>query len=121
MIQKGTNLTIADNTGARKIRVIQVLGGTRRRYARIGDVVVATVKEAEPGKEVKKKSIIKAVIVRSRKCFSREDGSYISFDSNDAVVIEGKNVKGNRIFGPVPRELKRKGFGSIVSLAKYVV
>lgn len=121
MIQKGTNLTIADNTGARKIRVIQVLGGTRRRYARIGDIVVATVKEAEPGKEVKRKSVVKAVIIRSKKPFSREDGSYISFDSNDAVIVEGKNLKGNRIFGPAPRELKRKGFGSIVSLAKYVV
>lgn len=121
MIQKGTNLTIADNSGAKKIRVIQVLGGTGRRYAGIGDVIVASVKEAEPGKEVKRKSVIRAVIVRTVKPFSREDGSYICFDSNDGVIVDGKNAKGNRIFGPIPRELKQKGFGSIVSLAKYVV
>ena len=121
MIQKGTNLTIADNTGAKLIRVIQLLGGTRRRYACIGDVVVASVKEAEPGKEVKKKQVVKAVIVRQKKAFLRMDGSYVRFDSNDAVIVEGANIKGNRIFGPIPRELRQKGFGSIVSLAKHVV
>lgn len=121
MIQKGTNLQIADNSGARHIRVIQILGGTRRRYARIGDLVVASVKEAEPGKEVKKKAVVKAVIVRQARPFLREDGSYISFDSNDAVIVDGMNPKGNRIFGPIPRELKKRGFTSIVSLAKYVV
>lgn len=121
MIQKGTNLAVADNTGARAIRVIQVLGGTRRRYARIGDIVVASVKEADPGKEVKKKQIVKAVIVRQRSALLRSDGSYVRFDTNDGVIVDGLNPKGNRIFGPVPRELRQKGFGSIVSLAKHVV
>lgn len=121
MIQKGTNLLVADNSGAKHIRVIQVLGGTRRRYARIGDIVVASVKEAEPGKEVKQKAVVKAVIVRQTRPFLREDGSYIRFDTNDAVILDGTTPKGNRIFGPIPRELKKRGFGSIVSLAKYVV
>ncbi|MBI3335876.1 MAG: 50S ribosomal protein L14 [Candidatus Portnoybacteria bacterium] len=121
MIQKGTNLNVADNTGAKRIRVIQVLGGTGRRFARIGDVVTVSVKEAEPGREIKKKAVLKVVIVRTKVPQLREDGSYIRFDSNDAVIVDGFNPKGNRIFGPVPRELKKKGFGSIVSLAKYVV
>lgn len=121
MIQKGTNLTIADNSGAKSIRVIQLLGGTKRRYARIGDVVVASVKEAEPGKEVKKKQVVRAVIVRQKSAFSRADGSYVRFDSNDGVIVDGVNPKGNRIFGPIPRELRQKGFGGIISLAKHVV
>jgi len=121
MIQKGTNLNVADNSGAKRIRVIQLLGGTRRHFVSIGDVVVVSVKEAEPLREVKKKAVVKAVIVRIKKPFLRDDGSYIRFDSNDAVLVDGFNPKGNRIFGPVPRELKQKGFGSIVSLAKYVV
>ena len=121
MIQFGTNLKIADNTGAKSIRVIKVLGGSRRRYARIGDIVTASIKEAEPRKLVKKKDIIRAVIVRQKKSSRRKDGSYIRFDENAAVILDGLNPKGNRIFGPIPRELKDKGFTKIVSLAKEVL
>lgn len=121
MIQKGTKLNVADNSGAKLLGVIEILKGTRHRYASLGDVVVASVKEAEPGKEVKKKNVVKAVIVRQRKPFRRSDGSYITFDENAAVLVEGANPRGNRVFGPIPRELKQKGFGAIVPLAKYVV
>ena len=121
MIQFGTNLKIADNTGAKSIRVIKVLGGSKRRYARLGDIVTASVKQAEPRKAVKKKEIVKAVIVRQKKAYRRKDGSYIRFDENAAVILEGKNPKGNRIFGPIPRELKDKGFPKIISLAKEVL
>jgi len=121
MIQFGTNLKVADNSGAKHIRVIKVLGGSKRRYASIGDIVVASVKNAEPRKSVKKKDVIKAVIVRQKKPLRRKDGSYISFDENAAVIIDGQNPKGNRIFGPIPRELKDKGFQKIVSLAKEVL
>jgi large subunit ribosomal protein L14 len=121
MIQFGTNLKVADNTGAKSIRVIKVLGGSRRRYAGIGDIVTASVKIAEPRKTVKKKEIVKAVIVRQKKALRRKDGSYIKFDDNAAVILEGMNPKGNRIFGPIPRELKEKGFNKIISLAKEVL
>jgi len=121
MIQVGTNLKIADNTGAKAIRVIRVLGGTKRRYAQIGDIVVASVKLAEPRKIVKKKEIVRAVIVRQRKAFRRKDGTYIRFDDNAAVILDGKEPKGNRIFGPVPRELKDRGFAKIISLATEVL
>lgn len=121
MIQFGTNLNVADNTGAKKIRVIKVLGGSRRRYARIGDVVTVSVKEAEPRKLVKKKDVVKAVIVRQRQPFRRKDGTYIRFDDNAAVILEGMNPKGGRIFGPVPRELRDRGFVKIVSLAPEVL
>ena len=121
MIQAGSNLKIADNTGAKSIRVIKVLGGSRRRYARIGDIVTASVKVAEPRKVVKKKDIVKAVIVRQKKSIRRPDGSYIRFDDNAAVILDGYNPKGGRIFGPIPRELKDKGFGKIVSLAPEVL
>jgi len=121
MIQFGTNLKIADNTGAKSIRVIKVLGGSRRRYARVGDIVTASVKQAEPRKTVKKKEIVRAVIVRHRKPIRRKDGSYIQFDENAAVIVDGVNPRGNRIFGPIPRELKDKGFVKIVSLAKEVL
>jgi large subunit ribosomal protein L14 len=121
MIQVGTNLKIADNTGAKLIRVIRVLGGTRRRYAQIGDIVVASVKLAEPRKIVKKKEVVKAVIVRQRKTYRRKDGSYIRFDDNAAVILTGEEPKGNRIFGPVPRELKDRGFVKIISLAVEVI
>ncbi len=121
MIQVGTNLKVADNTGAKLIRVIKVLGGTRRRYARIGDIVTASVKEAEPRKMVKKKDIVKAVIVRQKTPVRRPDGSYIRFDENAAVILEGKEPKGGRIFGPIPRELKDKGFNKIISLASEVL
>ncbi|MBU2564269.1 50S ribosomal protein L14 [Patescibacteria group bacterium] len=121
MIQFGTNLKVVDNTGAKHIRVIKVLGGSKRRYARVGDIVVASVKVAEPRKTVKKKDIIKAVIVRQKKPLRREDGSYISFSENAAVIVDGFIPRGNRIFGPIPRELKARGFVKIVSLAKEVL
>ncbi len=121
MIQAGSNLKIADNTGAKSIRVIKVLGGSRRRYARIGDIVTASVKVAEPRKLVKKKDIVKAVIVRQKKSIRRPDGSYIRFDENAAVILDGMTPKGGRIFGPVPRELRDKGFTRIISLAPEVL
>lgn len=121
MIQAGTKLKVADNTGAKIIQCFKVLGGSRRRYAQIGDIIVASVKEAEPRKSVKKKDVVKAVVVRQRKALRRSDGSYIRFDENAAVIVEGFNPKGGRIFGPVTRELKEKGFDKIVSLAPEVL
>lgn len=122
MIQQMTKLNVADNSGAKTLQVIKVLGGSRRRYAYIGDVIVATVKDAEPRKAVKKKSVIKAVIVRQAAPLRRKDGSYIRFDDNAAVVIDkGKEIKGGRIFGPVARELRERGYAKIVSLAKEVL
>jgi large subunit ribosomal protein L14 len=123
MIQQETRMKVADNSGAREILVIQVLGGTRRRYGRVGDVVVATIKSATPQGSVKKSEIVKAVIVRCSKEFRREDGSYIRFDDNAAVILDtdGHNPKGSRIFGPVARELREKGFTKIVSLAPEVL
>ena len=121
MIQAGTNLKIADNTGAKLIRVFKILGATRRRYAQIGDVVVASVKIAEPRKTVKKKEIIKAVIVRQKKALRRKDGTYIRFDDNAAVLVVGLEPRGNRIFGPVARELKDRGFDKLISLASEVL
>ena len=121
MIQAETKLKVADNTGAKIIQCFKVLGGSRRRYAQIGDIVVASVKEAEPRKTVKKKDIVRAVIVRQKKTYRRKDGSYIRFDENAAVIVDGFNPKGGRIFGPVPRELKEKGFDKIVSLAPEVL
>ena len=122
MIQEYTMLEVADNTGAKKIRCFKVLGGTRRRYARIGDVVVASVREATPDATVKKGAVVKAVIVRTTKELAREDGSYIKFDSNAAVIInpQGEPV-GTRIFGAVGRELRKKGFMKIISLAPEVL
>jgi large subunit ribosomal protein L14 len=121
MIQFGTNLEVADNTGAKSIRVIKVLGGTRRRYAQIGDIITASVKVAEPRKTVKKKEIVRAVIIRQKKALRRQDGTYIRFDDNAAVILAGTEPRGNRIFGPVPRELKDKGFTKIISLATEVL
>lgn len=121
MIQAGTRLKVADNSGAKLIQCFKVLGGSRRRYARIGDIIVASVKSAEPRKAVKKKDVVRAVIVRQKQPFRRADGSYIRFDENAAVIIEGSNPKGGRIFGPVTRELKEKGFDKIVSLAPEVL
>lgn len=122
MIQEQTILTVADNSGAKKIRCFRVLGGTKRRYARIGDVIVASVQVAEPRKPVKKGDVIKAVIVRQRKPFRRTDGSYVKFDENAAVLInEKKEPRSTRIFGPVPKELKAKGYNSIVSMAQDVI
>ncbi|HEY5573361.1 MAG TPA: 50S ribosomal protein L14 [Anaerolineales bacterium] len=123
MIQQESRLRVADNTGARELLVIHVLGGSRRKYGRIGDVVVATVKSATPQGSVKKSDVVHAVIVRCAKEWRREDGSYIRFDDNAAVVLDldGRNPKGTRIFGPVARELREKGFMKIVSLAPEVL
>ena len=122
MIQQQTVLKVADNTGAKEIMCIRVLGGTARRYANIGDVIVACVKKAAPGGVVKKGEVVKAVVVRSKKGLKRADGSYIKFDENSAVIIkEDKNPKGTRIFGPVARELREKQFMKILSLAPEVI
>jgi large subunit ribosomal protein L14 len=123
MIQHETRLKVADNTGAREILVIHVMGGTRRRYARIGDVIVGTVKSASPQSSVKKSEIVKAVIVRTAKEWRRADGSSIRFDDNAAVILatDGENPLGSRIFGPVARELREKGYMKIVSLAPEVL
>ena len=123
MIQQETRLKVADNTGARELLVIHVMGGSTRRYGRVGDVVVATVKSAAPQGTVKKSDIVKAVIVRTAKEWRRDDGSTIRFDDNAAVILDtdGKNPRGTRIFGPVARELREKGFMKIVSLAPEVL
>ncbi len=122
MIQQETRLNVADNSGAREVLVIKVLGGTRRRYANIGDVVVVAVKKATPGGIVKKGDVVKAVVVRTVSGLRRPDGSYIKFDDNAAVIIkEDLNPRGTRIFGPVARELRDKNFMKIVSLAPEVL
>ncbi|MDP3004044.1 MAG: 50S ribosomal protein L14 [Candidatus Azambacteria bacterium] len=121
MIQDRTILKVADNTGAKTIRVFKVLGGTRRRYAQLGDIVVASVQEAEPRKAVKKKDVVRAVIVRQKKAYRRKDGSYIRFDDNAAVIIDGLEPRGGRIFGPIARELREKGFIKLISLASEVL
>jgi len=123
MIQQESYLKVADNTGARELMVIHVMGGSTRHYGAVGDVVVATVKSATPQGTVKKSDIVRAVIVRCAKEWRREDGSYIRFDDNAAVILEtdGHNPKGTRIFGPVARELREKGFMKIVSLAPEVL
>ena len=122
MIQQYTRLKVADNSGAREIMCILVPGGTRRRYARVGDVIVASVKQAQPGAAVKKGDVVRAVVVRVAKQYGRPDGSYIKFDENAAVILSDKqNPRGTRIFGPVARELREKNFMKIVSLAPEVV
>ena len=122
MIQKYSRLKVADNSGARQIMCIQVLGGTRRRYARVGDVVVASVKQAQAGAAIKKGDVVKAVIVRTAKGWQRDDGSTIRFDDNAAVVLaDTENPRGTRIFGPVARELRERRFMKIISLAPEVV
>ena len=122
MIKQETRLNVADNTGAKEILCIRVMGGSFRRTANIGDVIVASVKAASPGGVVKKGDVVKAVIVRSKKGLRREDGSYIRFDENAAVIIkDDKSPKGTRIFGPVARELREKDFMKIISLAPEVL
>ena len=122
MIQMQTRLKVADNTGAKELMCIRERGGTRRKYAKIGDVVVASVKKASPGGTVKKGDVVKCVIVRSAKGVRREDGTYIRFDENAAVIIkEDKNPRGTRIFGPVARELRDKDYMKILSLAPEVL
>jgi large subunit ribosomal protein L14 len=119
MIQQESRLRVADNTGAREVLVIRVLGGSRRKFGSVGDMIIATVKAATPQGSVKKGDIVRAVVVRTAKEYRRQDGSYIRFDDNAAVILDGqtKNPKGTRIFGPVARELREKGFMKIVSLA----
>ena len=122
MIQQESRLIVCDNSGAKEILCIRVLGGTRRRYANVGDIIVATVKHASPNGTVKKKSVIRAVVVRTRNTIRRKDGSTIKFDDNAAVVInENKDPKGTRIFGPVARELREANFLKIISLAPEVI
>lgn len=122
MIQQQTILNVADNTGAKQIMCIRVMGGSYRRYANIGDIIVAAVKDATPGGVVKKGDVVKAVVVRTRKGLRRPDGSYIRFDENSAVVIkDDKSPRGTRIFGPVARELRDKDFMKIISLAPEVI
>ncbi len=122
MVQQQTLLKVADNSGAKEIMCIRVLGGTGRRYANIGDVIVASVKKATPGGAVKKGEVVKAVVVRTKKGVRRDDGTYIRFDENAAVIIkEDKSPKGTRIFGPVARELRAKDFTKILSLAPEVL
>jgi len=122
MIQQESRLKVADNSGAKEILCIRVLGGTGRRYAHVGDIIVATVKEANPTGTVKKKSVIKAVVVRTKNQIKRKDGSTICFDDNAAVIInDDKTPKGTRVFGPVPRELRDLGYAKIISLAPEVL
>ena len=122
MIQEESYLKVADNTGAKEIKAIRVLGGSRRKYGNIGDVIVASVRKAAPGGTVKKGDVVKAVIVRSKRGVRREDGSYVRFDENAAVIIkEDRNPKGTRIFGPVARELREKDYMKILSLAPEVI
>jgi len=123
MIQPRTMLKVADNTGAKIIQCFRVLGGTRARYAKVGDVIVGTVKEAEPRRQVKKHDIVRAVVVRQRKTLRRSDGSYIRFDDNAIVILEGKtkDPKGGRVFGPIAKEVKEKGFAKVAALAEELV
>lgn len=121
MIQPQSKLKVADNSGAKMVQCFKILGGSKRRYAQIGDILVAAVKVAEPRKQVKKGDVVKGVVVRQKKAFRRKDGSYIRFDENAVVLVDGKEPRGGRIFGPVARELKEKGFDKIVSLAPDVL
>jgi large subunit ribosomal protein L14 len=122
MIQQETRLVVCDNSGAKEILCIRVLGGTRRRYAHVGDIIVATVKQAAPNGTVRKKSVVKAVVVRTKDQIRRRDGSTIRFDDNAAVIIgDDKQPRATRIFGPVPRELRERGYNRIISLAPEVL
>lgn len=122
MIQEGTKLKVADNTGAKEVACFKVLGGSRRRYARLGDVIVCSVKVATPGGAVKKKEVVRAVVVRMKDNYRRKDGSWISFDENAAVIISKKGEPvGTRIFGPIAREMRDRGYMKIISLAPEVV
>jgi large subunit ribosomal protein L14 len=122
MIQEYTRLKVADNTGARVIMCFKVLGGTRRKYAHVGDIIICSVKDAAPGGTVKRKEVVRAVVVRTAKEYRRPDGSYIRFDDNAAVILDAEqNPRGTRIFGPVARELRDRGFMKIVSLSPEVL
>lgn len=122
MIQEETRLTVADNTGAKSLLAFRILGGTKKKYARVGDIIVCSVKSAIPGGSIKKGEVVKAVVVRTKKEFRRPDGSYIRFDENSAVILDDKGEpKGTRIFGPIARELREKGYMKILSLAPEVL
>ncbi len=123
MIQERSILKVADNSGAKVVRCFRVLGGSRRRYAEIGDVIIASVQVAEPRKQIKKKDIVRALVVRQRKATHRADGTYVRFDDNAVVIIDKdkKDPKATRIFGPIPREIKEKGYDTIASLAEELV
>lgn len=122
MIQERSILKVADNSGAKFVRCFRILGGTRRRYAQIGDIVVASVQSAEPRKTVKKKDIVRVLVVRQRKALRRTDGSYIRFDENAVVIVDAKKIPvATRIFGPLPRELKTKGFEKLMTMAEEIV
>lgn len=121
MIQERSILKVADNSGAKFVRCFRVLGGSKKRYAFVGDIIVASVQSAEPRKTVKKKDKIRALVVRSRKSLRRKDGSYIRFDDNAVVLIDKKEPRATRIFGPIPREIKEKGYDTIASLAEELV
>ncbi|RMD63185.1 50S ribosomal protein L14 [Candidatus Parcubacteria bacterium] len=122
MIQERSILKVADNSGAKVVRCFRVLGGTRRRYAQVGDIVVASVQSAEPRKNVKKKDIVKALVVRQRKAIRRKDGSYVRFDENAVVLVDNKKEPiGTRVFGPMPRELKEKGYTKLMTMAEEIV
>jgi len=122
MVQERSILKVADNSGAKIVRCFRILGGTRRRYAKVGDVMVASVQTAEPRKDLKKKAIVKAVLVRSRNSIRRKDGSYVRFDENAVVIINAKKEPvATRVFGPMPRELKAKGFEKLMTMAEEIV
>ncbi len=121
MLQLRSIVNVADNTGAKRVGVFKVLGGSGHRYAQLGDIVVVSVKVAEPRKMVKKKDVLRAVVVRQRQPFRRKDGTYIRFDDNAVVILDGKEPKGGRIFGPIPREIKERGYNTIASLAEELV
>lgn len=121
MIQERSILKVADNSGAKFVRCFRILGGTRRRYARVGDILVASVQSVEPRKAVKKKDIVRALVVRTHQPTRRRDGSYVRFDDNAVVIVEKGEPKGTRIFGPIPREIKEKGYDTIASLAQELV
>lgn len=121
MIQERSILKVADNSGAKTVRCFRVLGGSRRRYARVGDLIVASVQVAEPRKAVKKKDVVRAVVVRQHAPMRRADGSYVRFGDNAVVIIDKKQPKGTRIFGPIPREVKERGYDAIASLAEDLV
>ncbi|MFH1161868.1 MAG: 50S ribosomal protein L14 [Candidatus Jorgensenbacteria bacterium] len=121
MIQERSIIKVADNSGAKTVRCFRIPGGTRRRYARIGDILVASVQVAEPRKQVKKKDIIRALVVRTRNPLRRPDGSVVRFDENAVVLVDKKEPRGTRVFGPIPREIKEKGYDAIASLAEELV
>jgi len=121
MIQPETKLRVADNSGAKIVKCFKVLGGSRKRYAQIGDTIVASVKKAEPRKDVKKKDVVRGVVVRQRKPYRRSDGSYVRFDENAVVLIDNNKPIGTRVFGPIAREVRKKGHASIASLAEDII